>query len=62
MNREYDIFEILPDGSPIWREVIIGHENAVRRLQELAGRTSNEMRVMHVPTNTIIASTNTPEL
>jgi hypothetical protein len=62
MNREYDLFEILPDGAPIWKELVSGHEEAIRKLQELAKQTTNEVRLMHVPTNTIIASLNTPEL
>jgi hypothetical protein len=56
MNRDYDLFEILPDGSPIWKELVTGHEEAIRKLQELAKQTTNEVRLMHVPTNTIIAS------
>jgi hypothetical protein len=61
MTRDYDIFEILPDGSPIWKEFVSGHEEAIRKLQELAKQTKNEVRLMHVPTNTIIASMNTPK-
>jgi hypothetical protein len=61
MTRDYDLFEILPDGAPIWKELVTGHEEALRKLQELATRTTNEVRMMHVPTNTIIASMNVPE-
>ena len=61
MNRDYDLFEMLPDGSPIWKELILGHEEAIRKLKELAKQTTNEVRLMHVPTNTIIASMNAPE-
>jgi hypothetical protein len=55
MNRQYDLFEILPDESVIWRGKITGHESAISRLQELATQTRNELRVMHVETNAIIA-------
>jgi hypothetical protein len=58
MERDYDLFEVLPNGDPIWRETVSGHENAVRRLKELAKQTSNEVRVMHVLSNTLIASMN----
>ena len=58
MDRQYDLFEILPDGSPVWRGVVDGHENAIRKLQQLADDTTNEVRVMHVPTNAIIAAMN----
>jgi hypothetical protein len=56
MDREYDLFEVFPDGSLIWRQSVTGHENAIRRLQELVELTDNEFRVMHVLTNTLIAS------
>jgi hypothetical protein len=61
MTRDYDLFEMLPDGSPIWHEHVAGHEEALRRLQELAKRTTNEVRMMHLPTNSIIAAMNTPK-
>jgi hypothetical protein len=61
VNRDYDIFEILPDGAPIWKELVSGHEEAIRKLQELGNQTKNEVRLMHVSSNTIIAAVNTPE-
>ena len=36
MERHYDIFEIMPDGAPMWRAAVEGHENAIVKLQELA--------------------------
>jgi hypothetical protein len=59
VDRNYDIFEVMPDGSPIWREAVTGHENAIRELQILAAKTTNEVRVMHLPTKTVIAAMNT---
>jgi hypothetical protein len=56
MDREYDLFEAFPDGSLVWRDSVTGYENAIRRLRELVELTDNEFRVMHVPTNTLIAS------
>lgn len=58
MDRSYDIFEMLPDGSPIWRGTADGHENAIQKMLELSAKTANEVRVMHVPTSTVIATTN----
>jgi len=58
MDRDYDLFEILPDGTPMWREAVTGHENAIKRLHELSARTANEVRVMHLPTDTLIAQKN----
>ncbi|MFY9731904.1 MAG: hypothetical protein WBQ04_03910 [Candidatus Acidiferrales bacterium] len=60
MDRNYDLFEILPDGSPIWKCAVAGHENAVQQLRELANHTRNELRIMHLSTNTIIAVLNAP--
>ena len=61
MERDYDLFEVSPDGAVIWRETVPGHENAIRKLVELSKRTSNEVRVMHVLSNTLIASTHGPK-
>jgi hypothetical protein len=58
MERQYDIFEILPDGSRVWRETIVGHENAIRKLKIIAAKTTNEVLVMHLPTNAVIAVMN----
>jgi hypothetical protein len=60
MNREYDLFEVLSDGAVLWRQMAAGRENALRKLGELSKRTSNEVRVMHVLSNTVIASTKGP--
>ena len=60
MEHDYDIFEILPDGGVMWRDTIPGQGNAVRKLEELSERTLNEVVVMHVPTNSVIASMKGP--
>ena len=57
MERDYDLFEVLADGAPVWRQMAAGRENALQKLRELSEQTSNEIRVMHVLTNTLIAST-----
>jgi hypothetical protein len=61
MDREYDIFERLPDGSILWRTVIKGFENALAALTKLGGGSPNEHFAIHTPTNTIIARVNEPE-
>lgn len=58
MNREYDLFEKFPDGSLLWRDVVLGHEKAIHRLRELAAKTQNECYAMHLATNVILASMN----
>jgi hypothetical protein len=60
LERVYDIFEHMPDGSLIWRGAITGHEAAVHKLQEFAANSTNEFRLMHVATKTLIASINSP--
>jgi len=58
MERVHDLFEVFPDGALIWRDSVTGHENAIRRLRELSEITINELRLMHIPTNTLIAAMN----
>ena len=59
MNLEFDLFEIYPNGSPIWRDVVSGQAKAILKLRELSTKTANEVRLMHLPTNTIVAAMNT---
>ncbi len=58
MDREYDLFEKYPDGTVLWKSSVVGHENAICKLKELAASTKNECFLMHLPTNTVIASMN----
>jgi hypothetical protein len=58
MDHEYDLFEIYPDGSPVWRDVVSGKEKAILKLRELSAETANEVRVMHLPTSTVVAASN----
>jgi len=58
MERTYDLFEIEPDGTVRWKCAIAGHELALKRLEELAQDTKNEVRVMHIPTHSIVAVMN----
>ena len=55
MERTYDIFEILADGSPIWKQSVSGHEPALARMRELAAESPNEFRMMHLATNSVAA-------
>jgi hypothetical protein len=58
MNRVYDAFEVLPNGSLIWRATVTGHEDAIDKLQEVAKGSANEFRLIHLPTKTVIATIN----
>lgn len=61
MERDYDLFEIYPDGSPVWLCVVSGHEAAIAKLKELSEITKNEVRVMHLPTKSVVAVMNVPQ-
>ena len=56
--NEYDLFEQFPNGDVLWRTTVIGHENAIQQLRELAATTYNEVRVVHLPTQAVIAVLN----
>jgi hypothetical protein len=58
VDRDYDIFEKLPDGSSVWREMVVGRENARLKVQSLAKLSSNEFFAIHTPTKDIIAREN----
>jgi hypothetical protein len=62
MNRSYDVFEKLPDGTLMWRATINGHEEAIATLIALAGKNSNEFQVMHLATKALIATVNGPKV
>jgi hypothetical protein len=61
VDRQYDLFEIFPDGSPLRRESVTGRESALSRLKELSSQTRNEVRALHIPTNTTLTTMNRPE-
>jgi hypothetical protein len=58
MNREYDIFEKLPDGSVLWRAFVQGLEPARAKLGELASSSKNEFFAIHTPTKDIVVRVN----
>ena len=62
MEREYEIFEQLPDGSPIWRGHASGLSNVRLKLQELARTTANECFAMYLPTKEVVARLNVKSL
>ncbi len=46
MNREYDIFEILPNGDVLWRDSVHGMPAVHPKLLALAAETTNELVAM----------------
>lgn len=61
MEQVYDIFEALPDGSLEWRECVDERHIAIARAGELAARSANEFRVMHLPTSSVVVVLNAKE-
>ena len=53
MYREYEIAEKVGD-KLVWRDTVVGKAQALKRLQELAKTTANELVMMHSPTNSVV--------
>jgi hypothetical protein len=58
MERDYDLFERLADGTPMWRGHASGLHDARRQLRERSKTTQNECFAMHLPTKEIVARVN----
>jgi hypothetical protein len=58
MDRVYDIFERLPDGSLMWRGRVAGLELAKGKLRDLASKSDNEFHALYSPTKEIVARVN----
>jgi hypothetical protein len=61
LTKSYDIFEIFPDGTVSWRGTAFDQEDALSKLEALAALTKNEVRVMHLNSNEIVAKINAPD-
>jgi hypothetical protein len=61
LEGDYDLFEKMPDGGLLWRRSVTGRENAIRALIELAAKTENEVCVMHLLTQSVVATLNVPK-
>jgi hypothetical protein len=57
-EREYDLFEQLPDGSPVWRGHAIGRDDAEAKLRSVASSTPNECFALYLPTKEVILRLN----
>ena len=58
MDQYYDIFEQAPDGTVLWRCAVTGREATLNVLKKLAAETTNELRAMHLATNSVLATVN----
>jgi hypothetical protein len=52
-NRDYDIFEELPDGEKVWRACVVGMENVELKLGELARESNNKFLALHGETSAV---------
>ena len=51
MNRDYDMYEELADGTKIWRACVVGMENVELELQELARESKNRFLALYGETS-----------
>ena len=58
MEREYELFEQLPDGSPVWRDHASGLQNVRLKLRRIAQTTANECFAIYLPTKEVVARLN----
>jgi hypothetical protein len=58
MNREYEPFSRLPDGSPIWCAHVFGIEAARLKLEEIAKETTEECYALYLPTHKVVLRLN----
>lgn len=57
-EKEYDLFERLPDGAPIWRGRALGLRAAEEQLKKIAQSTKNECFVLYLPTKEVVRRVN----
>jgi hypothetical protein len=57
MNKEYDIFENCSAG-PVWRCSVVGREETMAMLADIAKGTTNEVFAMYLPGQEVIARLN----
>jgi hypothetical protein len=55
---EYDIFEIMPDRSLLWRACTRSLKNANLMLMDFSKQSTNEFFAIHLLTNEIVARSN----
>jgi hypothetical protein len=54
MDREYHIFECLPDGSLIWREKVPGLPSTRLRIDALVNKYGRDYLAFHLPTREVV--------
>jgi hypothetical protein len=59
-SREYDVFEVLPNGSRVQRASLSGLEAAWEELSRLAKQTTHELLASNTQTHQVVAQLNVP--
>ena len=60
MERQYEIFEVLPNGSTLRTSIVSGLEFALLTLRELARHTNNECFAEDAETRQVVSQLNVP--
>ena len=47
-NRDYDVFEELPNGTTVWRACVFGMGNVELKFRELAKETGNKLFALNL--------------
>ena len=58
VDREYDIFEVYPNGDLLWRVCVAGLENARLKVAEMGRQSNNRFFATHTPTKEIVTQVN----
>jgi hypothetical protein len=54
-SNNYDIFEILPDGAPMWRCTVSDQKTAIAEMESLGKSCRNELIAVHLSSSRIVA-------
>jgi hypothetical protein len=58
VDREYDIFEVFPNGDLLWRACVTGLDSARLKVEELGKESGNQFFATHTATKEIVAQVN----
>ena len=58
MDRDYDLFQVLADGTLLWRGTVAGYGAAMDKLEQLALSEPCEFQLLLLPDKTVIATMN----
>lgn len=62
MEQTYEVFEILTDGTVLWRDLVRGRVPTRARLDQLAKHSANEFFAVDLTTRQVVERVNAQEL